>query len=385
MKLLAIETSCDDTSVALLTMDAYVSAHVDVLFHQTSSQTELHTQFGGVFPAMAKREHKKNIIPLLEKALAMIPKKGEELREVPGSVFEPLCSHEEEIVEPLRDLLLKTPIPDIDAICVTTGPGLEMTLWVGINTAKALSLAWNIPLIPINHMEGHLVSALLEGDNSRYNLKTILFPALALLVSGAHTELVLVKEIGSYEVLGSTRDDAAGEAFDKVARLLGLPYPGGPEISRLAALHAEDPKVSIPPFPRPMLQSHDYDFSFSGLKTAVRYFLSEREVTEELKQAVAYEFQNAVVDVLVNKTQSALDEFGISALVVGGGVAQNAHLQSKLKELATERKTELLLPIKEVTNDNALMIALAGYFKHIKNPNLVYTLDEIRANGNLSL
>lgn len=385
MKLLAIETSCDDTSVALVTIDKQASPRVEVLFHQTSSQTELHTEYGGVFPAMAKREHKNNIVPLLEKAFESLSSNENKVSQVSESVFEPLRSHETEVIGPLRSFLEKIPTVDIDGICVTTGPGLEMTLWVGINTAKALSLAWNIPLIPINHMEGHLVSALLESNNYRYNLKTILFPALALLVSGAHTELVLVKEIGEYEVLGSTRDDAAGEAFDKVARLLGLPYPGGPEISRLAALHAEDPKVSIPPFPRPMLQSHDYDFSFSGLKTAVRYFLSEQEITEELKQTVSYEFQDAVVDVLVSKTQSALDEFGVSTLVVGGGVAQNTHLQSKLKELAAERKMELLLPTKEVTNDNALMIALAGYFKHIKNPNLVYNLDEIRANGNLSL
>jgi N6-L-threonylcarbamoyladenine synthase len=316
-----------------------------------------------------------------------------------------------------------------DVICVTNGPGLEPALWCGIVFAKELGAKWNIPVVPVNHMEGHILSVLVPPHQSPYPLdlaeprplplskgettsrfqfkkNAISFPALALLISGGHTELVLVKDIGDYKIIGKTRDDAVGEAFDKVARMMNLPYPGGPEISKLADQHPLTPSErgeTAPNFPRPMLHTKDYDFSFSGLKTAVLYHIQElltrsadadhplhyrgegQNLTQDEKIEIAHEFQHAVADVLIKKTSKAIDEFGIQTLIIGGGVAASNFIIDSFQENLNKNfpETKLLAPTKGLTGDNALMIALAGYFKIQKNPDAVY--DDIRANGNLSL
>ena len=253
MRILSIETSCDETGVSIVeAKGGFSKPELQVLANITASQVKLHAKYGGVFPMMAKREHAKNLTPILKQVLKESglfknnsPKNYSSILKNTRIVLK----REPGLAEALVPLLQKIKKPKIDAIAVTYGPGLEPTLWVGINFAKALSLAWNIPVIPINHMEGHIFSALMEQrqvksnklkvtrnkqENTSYMLSAISFPAVALLISGGHTELVLMKDWFKYKIIGATRDDAVGEAFDKVARILGLPYPGGPEISRLA-------------------------------------------------------------------------------------------------------------------------------------------------------
>ena len=294
--------------------------------------------------------------------------------------------------------------PAIDAIAVTEGPGLEPCLWTGINLARALSEVWGIPIIPVNHMEGHIFSALLRRkecganrisqnarDNSplhttRYTLHAPSFPALALLISGGHTELVLIKSAGTYEIIGQTRDDAVGEAFDKVARLLGLPYPGGPEISRLAEsarLNAKRYTLNTLTLPRPMIHSDDYDFSFSGIKTSVLYLIQKLpKLTDDLKTTIALEFENAVTEVLVSKTKRALEEFGAKALLLGGGVVANTHIRRSFEKLSEETGVPLYIPEKEMTTDNALMIASVGLIYGLSN---IKDTDALKARGTMRL
>ncbi|MEK7170450.1 MAG: tRNA (adenosine(37)-N6)-threonylcarbamoyltransferase complex transferase subunit TsaD [Patescibacteria group bacterium] len=304
--------------------------------------------------------------------------------------------------------------PPIDAIAVTEGPGLEPCLWTGINLAKALSLVWSIPVIPVNHMEGHIFSALLcrkEISNdqfpiskqntktqasilnaTRYTLHAIPFPSLCLLISGGHTELVLIKSLGDYEIVGQTRDDAIGEAFDKVARLLGLPYPGGPEISRLAeqaraaalgSTSKSEKRLNLK-LPRPMLHSKDFNFSFSGLKTAVLYLVNKvPELTDDIKKEIALEFENAVTEVLIAKTKKALEEFGARALLVGGGVIANTHIRREFEKLAAELNVPLHIPARILTTDNALMIAVAGLARAGKTES--FGAESLCAKGNLRL
>jgi len=271
----------------------------------------------------------------------------------------------------------------IDAVVVTQGPGLEPCLWTGINFAKDLAKKWNIPLIPANHMEGHILAALLSQSGEQFptsNFKFSIpeFPALALLISGGHTELVLIREFGKYEVIGKTRDDAVGECFDKTARLLGLPYPGGPEISRLAdSARKENLKLEIP-LPRPMIDSKDLDFSFSGLKTAVLYAIKKEIETGglslDLKKGqssgskdriatYAREIEESITDVLTAKVEKAIEEYKIESLIAGGGVIANTFIRSALQNLADSFDIPLYLPHISHATDNALMIALAGYFK----------------------
>ena len=337
MRILGIETSCDETAICVLECDGGAEKPTfKVLANALYSQAKLHAEFGGVFPMLAKREHLKNLPVLLKKVLEKV---GEN---------------------------------KIDAIAVTVGPGLEPALWTGVNFSEELGKKWQVPVIPTNHMEGHIAAVLTQGE--------VKFPALALLISGGHTELVLAKKWGEYEVLGQTRDDAVGEAFDKVARILGLPYPGGPEISRLAK---EARRVSLAaPFslPRPMLKSDDYDFSFSGLKTAVLYSVKKiPELTAEVKMAVAREFEDAAAEVLVSKTRKALEQFGTPTLILGGGVSANTFIRESFKKLVEEfPETTLLVPDPSMSTDNAVMIAMASYL------NQNQTSRPMIANGNLS-
>lgn len=382
MKILGIETSCDETGVALIeaTGDLGSGFRFTALGQGLLSQAALHVEFGGVYPNLAKREHAKNLVPVLEMAL----REAGELREQNGTMIyhseiQELLSREPELFEQLKTFSEKYAKPNIDAIAVTHGPGLEPALWVGVNFAKALAALWNLPIVAVDHMEGHIVLSMMDTTS----LKAFEYPALALLISGGHTELVLSKSFGQYEVLGETRDDAAGEAFDKVARLLGLPYPGGPEISRLAndarARNLQfDEKLT-----RPMKDS--YDFSFSGLKTAVRRIVEARpQMSDDEKAALAREFEETVADVLIEKTLRAVEEFGVHAVVVGGGVSANTFIRAQLAErLKSYGDVQLLIPPPALATDNALMIALAGYFHAAKQE---FTAPEnLSAHGNLRL
>lgn len=398
MKILAIETSCDETAIAILECEGDVpGARFTVLGNALLSQVEKHREFGGVFPALAKREHAANLTPILEAALAEAELLREdtqawsvEARERISVVLE----REPGLAEAFIASVSEMEPPAIDAIAVTAGPGLEPALWVGVNFAKALAIAWDKPLVAVNHMEGHTLAALLTevpGREARtFGLKDVQLPLLALLISGGHTELVVADEWLSYRLLGRTRDDAVGEAFDKVARMLGLPYPGGPEVSKLAEKDREDrgtdPDVRPFTLPRPMIDSDDCDFSFSGLKTAVLYLIKERgELSELEKEQLAREFEDAVSDVLFKKTARAIEEAGAKTLAIGGGVSANTHVQRVFQErIAKEYPgVRLSIPIPFLTSDNAIMIAVAGYFRALRTE--FADLETLRADGNLSL
>ncbi|OHA58506.1 MAG: hypothetical protein A2571_01885 [Candidatus Vogelbacteria bacterium RIFOXYD1_FULL_44_32] len=390
MKILAIETSCDETAISIVEAEGdQQSPSFKVLSHIVSSQVELHAVWGGVVPNLARREHIANLIPVLEEALV----KADLLREwehpdmssSEAILIREILDREEGLAENLISFLSSIQIPEIDTIAVTAGPGLEPALWAGINFARALATAWMKPLVPVNHMEGHIVSVLADGESTKYearNPKQVQFPAVALLVSGGHTELVLVKNWGEYERLGETRDDAVGEAFDKVARLLGLPYPGGPQISRLAAEARAQNLTGDWQLPRPMKNSGDYDFSFSGIKTAVRYAIEKRgELNETDKLTLAREFEDAVVEVLIAKAMSACEEYNAPTLIVGGGVIANQYLRTQLAKVCADKGLALLLPTLETSTDNATMIALAAFFHQGESSGP----DSIRAQGNLKL
>lgn len=386
MKILGIETSCDETAVCLI--DAHGDYDADfrfeILGNALYSQVAVHAPYGGVFPNLAKREHARNLVPLFEKVLRDAHELNEEYTDI--SVYrnhlQSLLSREPDLLDALIRFLATYKKPSIDVIAVTHGPGLEPALWVGINFAKALSITWNIPLVTVNHMEGHVVLSAVE-DNA---IRTLAYPALALLISGGHTELVLSREWMHYERIGETRDDAVGEAFDKVARLLGLPYPGGPQVSKLADEARERSLERHFKLTRPMLTSDDYDFSFAGLKTAVRRIVEMKQnLSDDERLALAREFEDTVADVLVAKTLAAIEEYGAQSVIVGGGVAANRYIRERLAQAATkiEYSVELRIPPPIHATDNALMIATAGYFHALKNhfadPNTV------RAQGTLRL
>lgn len=383
MIILGIETSCDETALSLLQADGDLNApHFTVLGTSLFSQVKIHEQYGGVFPMLAKREHAKNLVPLLSNLLhtavsGTVIQLSEELRLEISTLLE----REPELRDAFFPFIETAPRPNVDMIAVTQGPGLEPALWVGINFARALSLAWNIPIMPINHMEGHIVSPLLTKTTAE-------LPAVALLISGGHTELVLIETWGKYTVIGETVDDAVGEAFDKVARMLDLPYPGGPQISKLAEEERANPS-SEPLFslPRPMLHSNDFKFSFSGLKTAVLYTIKKREtLNAQEKQQLAKEFEDAVTEVLVAKTRKALEYYGAKTLIVGGGVIANIHIRSSLEQLKkVDRELVLLFPTFDLATDNAAMIAMAAYFNHLTDKKPVNGHKKLKALGNLSI
>jgi N6-L-threonylcarbamoyladenine synthase len=320
MKILAIETSCDETAIAVLEVNKTREGEKFlILADEVASQIKIHAPFGGVVPNLAKREHIKNLPILLRRALK-----------------------ESKIEKP-------------DAVAVTYGPGLEPALWTGITFAQELSKKWKVPLVPVNHLEGHIYSALMKKDSFIIPAKN-LFPLLTLIVSGGHTELVLSKKHLNYKILGETLDDAAGEAFDKVARMLKLGYPGGPEISKLAKLG--NPKAIN--FPRPMIGSGDLNFSYSGLKTSVLYYLRDNQKMN--KKNIAASFEEAAIDVLVRKTVMAAQQNKMQTIGLGGGVAAN----DKLREELVKKFPKILLPEKRFTGDNAAMIAVAGYYRFLK-------------------
>jgi N6-L-threonylcarbamoyladenine synthase len=390
MLILSIETSCDETAISLVKANGeFPHATYEVLGDALWSQIDVHREYGGVFPAIAKREHAATIVPMLEKAI--------EHAELPAYSYTPDLLPETETT--LRTLLEREPglaehlltfhrekgAFAVDMIAVTSGPGLEPALWVGINFARALAILWDVPVLPVNHMEGHILASVFDADRDN-QLSDIEFPAISLLISGGHTELILMRDWGNYEKIGQTRDDAVGEAFDKVARLLGLPYPGGPEISRRAD---EARKRHLPEFaklPTPMLHSGDLDFSFSGLKTAVRYAVQDKELSKDDILAIARDFEDAVKTVLTKKTVDAIERCGASTLIVGGGVSANRHLKQYIEATLLTEHPEVTsyFPNPSLSTDNSIMIALAGHARAAGAIAPAAT-DIIRANGNRSL
>ena len=406
MNILSIESSCDESAISILEAKGGVKkTSFKILGNNIASQVKLHAQYGGVFPMMAKREHAKNLIPLLKKTL----KEAKILYPVSGIEYlvskkvKIILNREPELLEQFLEFIPTIQKPNIDAIAVTYGPGLEPALWVGINFAKALAIVWDIPVIPVNHMEGHILSALKKGGN-KFSISNFQFPMLSLLISGGHTELVLVKKWMNYKIIGETRDDAVGEAFDKVARMLNLPYPGGPQISKLAGSSRSKsgktpgvkdtptPEVEedfdlFPPvkLPRPMINSGDFDFSFSGLKTAVLYLLRELgKLNNNQKIAIAKEFQDAATEVLTSKTMKAAKKFKVRTILVGGGVSANKQIRTTLIKAAKKEKINIHFPEKGLSVDNSIMIGMAGYFRFLsksKKPNI----RTLKACGNLKI
>ena len=319
MIVLGVESSCDETGIALFDTER------GLLAHALHSQVAMHEAYGGVVPELASRDHVRRAIPLLEQVLS---DSGES-------------------------------VSSIDAIAYTQGPGLAGALLVGASVANGLALALNKPVIGVHHLEGHLLSPLLAAQAPE-------FPFVALLVSGGHTQLMRVDGVGEYTMLGETLDDAAGEAFDKSAKLLGLGYPGGPAISRLA--ESGDP--SLFELPRPMLHSKNLDFSFSGLKTAVLTLVKKQEgkLTESIRAAIARAFVEAIVEVLVAKCLAAIKQTGMKRLVIAGGVGANAQLRKALNEAAVKKRFEVFYPDLALCTDNGAMIALAGALRIARYP-----------------
>ncbi|MCY7389119.1 MAG: tRNA (adenosine(37)-N6)-threonylcarbamoyltransferase complex transferase subunit TsaD [Burkholderiales bacterium] len=328
MLILGIESSCDETGVAL-----YDSA-TRQLTHRLHSQVEMHAAYGGVVPELASRDHIRRLIPLIEAVI----------NESPRSLHE------------------------IDAIAVTQGPGLGGALLVGASVAAGLGAALGKPVIGIHHLEGHLLSPLLSEPRPD-------FPFVALLVSGGHTQLMAVEGIGRYKLLGETVDDAAGEAFDKTASLLGLSYPGGPALSKLA----ENGNPARFKLPRPMIGSGDLDFSFSGLKTAALTLTRKLEAASALdsqsRADIAVAFQSAIVEVLVTKSLSALTSSGMTQLVVAGGVGANKSLRERLTQEAARRGASVCYPPMELCTDNGAMIAFAAAMRLSEHPTLLENSD----------
>ncbi|MBX3675532.1 MAG: tRNA (adenosine(37)-N6)-threonylcarbamoyltransferase complex transferase subunit TsaD [Rhodocyclaceae bacterium] len=317
MLVLGIESSCDETGLALY------DSQRGLLAHAVHSQVDLHEAYGGVVPELASRDHIRRIVPLLRKVLTEAG----------------------------------TGLEEVDAIAYTSGPGLAGALLVGAGFAESLALALDVTALPVHHLEGHLLSPLLSADPPR-------FPFIALLVSGGHTQLMRVAGVGQYELLGETLDDAAGEAFDKTAKLLGLGYPGGPQLARLA----EKGRPGRHALPRPMLHSGDMNFSFSGLKTAVLTQVRNRSLEDEDKADLCAEFQAAIIEVLTSKSLAALKASGLQQLVVAGGVGANRALRTALVAGTQAAGARVFYPEMELCTDNGAMIAFAGAQRLLRQP-----------------
>lgn len=374
MKILAIETSCDDTGIAILSAKggSASSGEAGFVVHSNivASQIKIHKKYGGVFPALAKREHQRNLVFVFKKALRQAGLlKAKQAKSINDKTLNNIFAREPELQKKLTSFLKSYEKPDVDLIAVTNGPGLEPCLWVGVNFARALSYFWKIPIVAVNHIESHILVNLLNNEKIRY-------PAIALVVSGGHTQIILVKGIGKYQILGETRDDAAGECFDKCAKILGLSYPGGPLIAKLAE-KGKSGKIKLP---RPMLNSPDYDFSFSGLKTAVLYYVQKNKIN---KKQMAAEIQQAIIDVLLKKTIKAAKSFNAKTIILGGGVSANKELK---KQFAKKIKTDLpgaefLFPQIDHSTDNGLMAAVTAYFDKNKKA----SWKTLKANANLRI
>lgn len=315
MKILGIESTCDETGAAVVENGRKVLSNI------LASSANLQDKYGGIVPEIAAREQIKDIIPVVKKALTNID------------------------------------ISEIEAIAISFGPGLLGSLLIGVETAKALAVAWNKPIIPVNHLVAHLYANWI----SLHKLPE--FPLLGLVVSGGHTDLVYMSNHGKFRLIGSTLDDSAGEAFDKVARLLNLKYPGGPEIEDAAKKYSNNKRKSII-FPRPMIRSNNFDFSFSGLKTAVVNTVQNSKFKIEDVNEIAYEFQNAVTDVLIRKTIAAAEKFECKTIVVGGGVSANEQLRAALTDKSVRHGIKIYFPSKLLSVDNGAMIASAAFFEN---------------------
>lgn len=341
MKILAIETSCDETAAAVIE-GAEKDLKVELLSNIISSSIKLHAKTGGIIPEKAAREQVKYIIPVIKKALSRA----------------------------------KTKLSDIDSLAVTVGPGLIGSLLVGVETAKTLAYVLNKPIVSVNHLIGHIYANFITTNEQRLTTNKKLgvssqklvveFPAIALIVSGGHTDLVLMKKHGDLKWLGGTRDDAAGEAFDKIGRLLGLPYPGGPAIEK-AAKNGNSKRFL---FPRPMIDSDDFDFSFSGLKTAVMRqvtgsFPRNRRGQDDIADLSA-SVQQSIIDVLIKKTLKAAQKYNVKSILLGGGVSANQKLREDLKSLILNHKSSIkfFAPAKNFCTDNAAMIGAAAFFNY---------------------
>ena len=314
MLVLGFESSCDETGVALY------DTEFGLLSHALHSQVAMHAEYGGVVPELASRDHIRRALPLTEIVLKQANKS----------------------------------LKDIDGIAYTQGPGLAGALLVGASIAQSLAMVLNVPSVGVHHLEGHLLAPMLEENSPQ-------FPFIALLVSGGHSQLMRVDGIGEYELLGDTLDDAAGEAFDKTAKLLGLGYPGGPALAKLAGLSNSNHGKAQFKLPRPMLNSKDLNFSFSGLKTAVLTLVNNNQpLTDEIKKDIAWEFQEAVTEILTLKCLSALRETGLDSLVVSGGVGANTRLRERLNAAIKKKLCKVSYPRLEFCTDNGAMIAFAG-------------------------
>ena len=311
MRVLGLETSCDETAVAVYDGDA------GLLAHEVYSQVDLHAAYGGVVPELASRDHLRKLLPLLKKVLD----------EAGGRQA-------------------------IQGVAYTSGPGLVGALLVGAAVARSLAFAWRVPCTGVHHMEGHLLAPLLESEPPQ-------FPFVALLVSGGHTLLARVEGVGRYEILGASLDDAAGEAFDKTAKLLGLGYPGGPQLAKLA----ERGRPDVFRFPRPLTDRPGLDFSFSGLKTAVVVALRGRDLDEQERADAALAFEEAVVDTLVTKCRRAIEATGTRTLVIAGGVGANRRLRARMRAMGEHEGVRVVYPRVEFCTDNAAMIALLGQLR----------------------
>ncbi|MGA7509219.1 MAG: tRNA (adenosine(37)-N6)-threonylcarbamoyltransferase complex transferase subunit TsaD [Erwinia billingiae] len=309
MRVLGIETSCDETGIAIYDETA------GLLANQLYSQVKLHADYGGVVPELASRDHVRKTVPLIQAAL--------------------------------KEAGLQA--KDIDAVAYTAGPGLVGALLVGATIGRSLAFAWDVPAIPVHHMEGHLLAPMLEDNPPE-------FPFVALLVSGGHTQLISVTGIGEYSLMGESVDDAAGEAFDKTAKLLGLDYPGGPMLSKMAQRGTEKRFI----FPRPMTDRPGLDFSFSGLKTFAANTIRENSDDDQTRADIARAFEDAVVDTLAIKCKRALEQTGFKRLVIAGGVSANRTLRSKMAEVMKARGGEVFYARPEFCTDNGAMIAYAG-------------------------
>lgn len=337
MNILSIETSCDETSAAIVKDDNGI---IEVISNIISSQINIHKEYGGVVPEIAARHHVININPVIDEAMQSA----------------------------------KVTKDDIDLIAVTSGPGLITSLIVGTEAAKSLALAWDKPVIAVNHMYAHLAANFLNNK--------IKFPALALIVSGGHTELIILKDHNNFKKIGQTVDDAAGEAFDKVAKLLGLGYPGGPAISKLA----ENGNANAFDLPRPMINSKDFNFSFSGLKTAVLYKLKEINLKDKNDVSdMCASFQQAAVDVLIAKTISAAKKHNVKTVFMAGGVAANKKLRQELENKTKDSDLEFFVPEFEYCTDNAAMIGIAASYLADKKMPKMDNYKKIKADPNWEL